>query len=307
VTLLGSPRLLVVFLLLGVVVVGFGQGLNVERASGVITSYSTITAYSTWTSTSYYYYDRTSISTEFKRTTVTALTQKQLRGPYVNMTVVRAVGSTDGVFFVELLLEVRITNLMSLPIIKGKIVYLVFNSARTVTEEAFATFFEIKPSDTILLKATYLVTKRFPIGDTYYSFERAEVECAGITTEMPFATYTYSQRFTETHLRTYTSAYTKVSTILTEELSAFLNTQTILVLVVVAAVAVAAVVFVKIRKPSAPPAPPTVPLTPAAQPPVTQTPSPPVTQATIKYCMICGGELPSTASHCTKCGTKQES
>ena len=288
-------RLFVALLLLGAVVAGFGRGLNVEKACGVITSYSTTTGYSTWTSTSYYYYDRTSISTEFRRTTVTALTQQQIQGPYVNITVVRAVGSTDGVVFVELQLEVRITNLMNLPIIRGKIVYLVYNSARTVTEEAFVTFSEIKPSETILVKERYLVTKRFPVGDAYYSFQRAEVECAGITTDTPFATYTYSQRFTEAHLRTYTSTYTRVSTFSIEEPSPFMSPQMILVLVAVAAVAVAAVVMAMRRRGRAAPAP--------------SVPTPTITPPPLRgerFCINCGSPMPLEVAFCPKCGAQQQ-
>jgi len=302
---LDSPRLLVALLLLGAVVVGFGQGLNVEKASGVITSYSTTTAYSTWTSTSYYYYERTSTSTALTKTVMTSLIQKEVEGPYLK---IKSSGSgrTSGGYFVDLVIEATITNLMEVPVKKGKVIYLIYNGARTITEEVFAPFWEIKPGETVELKQGVPVLKTWVLGDSYYRFQRAEIDCAGVTTEVPFATYTSLQRFTETNVKTYSSTYTKVSTFSIEELSAFLNTQTILVLVVVAAVAVAGVVFVKMRKPSAPPAPPTVPLTPAAQPPVTQTPSPPVTQAAIKkYCMICGGELSSTAGYCTKCGAKQ--
>lgn len=182
------------------------------------------------------------------------MTQSETGGPYLKITAT-ARGSTDGVVFVDLVIEAKVTNLMSVPIRKGKIVYLLHNRARTVTEEATATIGSTMPMETVQVTHRFIATSRLPADDAYYSFLRAEAECAGITTRVPFSTYTSSQRFTETHLRTYTSTYEKVSTFSIEEPSPFLNAQTMLALVAVAAVIAVAVVVLKMKKPLTQPPP----------------------------------------------------
>lgn len=282
---MNSSRMIVALLLLGVVAVGFGQGLSLEKASAVITSYSTTTFASTWTSTSYYYYERTSTSVALKMTTVTALSQKERDGPYLKI-VADARGRTESGVFVDLLIEAKITNLMNNLIKRGRIIYLVYDMARTVTEEALVPFWEIKVGETIEVKQGVPITKKFTAGDAYYVFLRAEIECAGITIQAPFATYTYSQRYTETLGKTYASTFTQVSTFSIEEPSLFLNAQTMLVLVAVAAVAVVAVIVLKMRKPSAPP--------------------PPQGQPSRQVCSSCGATVEVGSEFCHNCGKKME-
>jgi len=284
---LNSSKMVVALLLLGAVAVGFGEGLNVEKASAVITSYSTTTAYSTWTSTSYYYYERTSTSTLLTRSFVTLVRQQVMDGPYLK---IRGTFNyryyADGGQVADIQVSAELTNLMSVPIEKGKIVLLVKNLEGTVTEEALSVFWEIRVGETITIRQGIPISKTFYHEKTMISFVMSEINCKGTSMEVPFATYTSSQRFTETHLKTYASAYTKVSTFSIEEPSPFMSPQTILALVAVAAVAVVAVVILKMRKPSTQP--------------------PPQSQPSKQVCSSCGAVIEVGSEFCHNCGKKIE-
>jgi len=279
--------MIVALLLLGVVAVGFGQGLNVEEASGVITSYSTTTAASTWTSTSYYYYERTSTSVALTVSTVTVLKQEYMEGPYLKIE-----GSfnywydPNSLEVTRLVVKAKLTNPMSVPIEKGRILLLVRNLEGTVEEQTSVPFWEIRVGETINMDQGIALTKGFSHKSIKITFVEAEVSCKGLVTRVPFVTYTYSQRFTETHLKTYTSTYTNVSTFSIEEPSPFLNAQTMLALVAVAAVAVVAVVVVKMRKSSA---------TPPSQ-----------SQPSKQVCSSCGAVVEVGSEFCHNCGKKTE-
>ena len=175
--------------------------------------------------------------------------------------------------------EAAITNLMTVPIEKGRIFITVTNKAQTVREEISVLFQEIKVGETITVKQGVPLTKTFYYEDIKFFFELVEINFRGAlttTVQTAAATYTYLATRTETHLTSYTTAY-----YITSEPQTFLNLNTLaLVLSAFAITAIVAVALASRKR---------------------------QTDATtgLKPCAKCGFQLPSDATYCSECGEKQ--
>jgi len=292
---LNFVRTVVLSLLIGSIVTGFIRGLALENTSAVVTSYSTWTSHSTVTSTFRYYWTITETSTQIAKTTMTALTQDKMDGPYL-----RIVGKFHYRYelgsnqVVNIVVESSITNLLKAPVEEGSIVLLVSNRAETVKEEVKAPFGKISPGETLALNVgIQTFTRNYYHGDVKILFVRVEIASTGVATDLPIATYTYIKTQLETSLRTFTTAHTITKAYEIQE--PFSDGVTgILLGVILAGAAVTVLAYMKLRRPSPP----------AQDVSIT---APESSQAFAKkFCMICGEELSSTAGNCTRCGAKQE-
>jgi hypothetical protein len=279
--------MLVVLLAISVLLfVGVNCRPPLQNVTAAITKYSTVTTSSTWTSTSHSYREYVTTSVIFTRTSVTGLVQGELGGPYVKIDGTfdyRYYGSTDEI--VEIRVKAKLTNLLTVPIEKGKIFLLVTNLERTVKVEALAVFWEIKVGETIdMEQGIPIASGQFWHQKTRITLVRAEINCQPILKEVQVATQTYSKTLTESLVRTYTGIFTTTVPYETQE-TFMLGGTGIVVAVVAVGVAVAILVYVRTRKGAHIIAP-----TPVA----------------MKYCINCGTSIPEQAKRCAKCGATQE-
>nr|MDO8135245.1 hypothetical protein [Candidatus Njordarchaeum guaymaensis] len=274
--------MLIVSLLIGSIVAGFTQRLPTDKASAAITSYST------WTSTYYSYWTSARTSTQSMRTTVSTLTQTSMEGPYLKIA-----GKFDYWYettsgynqVVELTVRGDITNLLSAPVQKGKIILNVRNLEGTVTEEALAPFWELKVGETIKINQGVPLTKAFYKDKIKIEFVRAEINVSGLVTDVPIATYTLFATQTEALVRTYTSTY--ITTGIYEIQQPFIFGATeILAVVILVGVLVVVLAYMKLR--------------------AAGRVSPQDQQAFVqgRVCSGCGTTLEANEDFCPNCGRK---
>jgi len=194
-------------MLIGSVLTGFAQVSLTQSASGVITSYSTVTStyYSTWYGTT--------TSTQFRTTFSRTVTQTKGEGPYLDVT-----GLEFGFYYYEpskqvssvYIVEGAIRNSMGIPIEEGVLTVLVTNKDDTVEEEALFSFSRIEArsyrslaGQTVRLGKQWLLTDIGNIHVVHVVFV-----CSGITVEVPVATYVFAETRTYTYVTTGTIAYT---------------------------------------------------------------------------------------------------
>jgi len=190
---LNTAGLLVASLLISSVVAGFaGTALlpSMQMALG-----SLFTTYTT-TSTSYRYWQTVTTVTRFITTTFSTLTQKTIDGPYLRI---------EGKFYpTSSMFKITISNLMNVRVQRGKITFIVSNLAGTVSDEISIDFGEVQGGLT-----TY-IERAVPLYHTYYDGNvkvtpvMVEIICQGVVTQVPLATYA----FTDTHTSTVEYVYT---------------------------------------------------------------------------------------------------
>lgn len=307
---MNASRLLGTGILIGVILAALAQELQVERASGIVTSYSTMTSYSTWTST-FYSYSYPTTSTRFSTTTATtdALTQTGPDGLFV------AVTGNWGVFVDgQIEFDMTIKNLINLNIQSG-IVQFEVKGLKVHRDDIELTFKAIRRGESINVRqliglpGATVGAKVTPLSVRVNLSQREDVVMVTAV-----ETYTRTGTVTETYRKTVVNTYVTTSAYTIEERQPVENTQLIIGLVVMAVAAIAGVAFLRTRragiKPKAPKTGPQPQIEPA-KPPTRPVPEPKAAEARaaavkgVKYCIHCGAAIPDVVSFCTKCGQKQ--
>ena len=183
---MNAARLLVASFLLSSIVVGLVGTLFQPQPP--IASAFPFTAYTT-TSTSYYYWESMTTSTLIVRTTVSStLTQKTIDGPYAKI---------EGTFdYTSSEFSMAVTNLINVGIEGGRISFRVSNLAETVSDSALVNFGKVKVGETIYVKQRVFLSNSYYRGNVKVTPVKVEISCEGVVTQVPFATYVYTQTFT---------------------------------------------------------------------------------------------------------------
>jgi ribosomal protein L40E len=263
---------------------GFVQGLSTQSALGVITSYSTIT------STSYLILgDRGTTSTRYVTTSATTLAQQKLEGPHVKIEGGYSyLYPPGGGVIQDVNMDGKIWNLMTVPIEKGEIQFLVSNKAGTVTQKIAFAFPEIKVGYYIVLQGKVSLTRPFSHDDVEMNLLNVILVCKGVVTQVPVATYTFAGFQTYTYVMTYTTAFTlsesqsPVGPVGDSEFASGILTFTVLMIMVLVVVTLVANKMLEPAKEKEAAA-----------------------ESAMKACVKCGSRLPTDAEYCDECGARQ--
>jgi len=194
---LNTARLLVSSLLISSVVLGAFFLPMTQMSSGFF-----VTTYTT-TSTSYHYWQIVTTTTRFTVVTFSTFTQKTIDGPYLRI---------EGNFYAySSLFKITITNMMNVRVQKGKIVFTVSNMAGTVSDEVSVHFGEVKARLTIHVEQAVSLYHTYYSGDVRVTPNTVEIVCDGVVTQVPVATYAFTNMYTSTVEYLYTLS--KVSTV----------------------------------------------------------------------------------------------
>lgn len=150
-------------LLLSAVITGMKQTLPTGSTSAATIIYTT-------TSTSYYYWRVTVTSTQFVITSVSILSQSTIDGPYLRIEGNFQLNPSGSSGFI-----IVVTNLMSVPVEKGNILFRISNLAETVSDEVVVAFGEVKPGRTIRVDQGVSL---------YYAYSAKDVKVTPIRVEM---------------------------------------------------------------------------------------------------------------------------
>jgi hypothetical protein len=161
-----------------------------QTASGFL-----VTTYTT-TSTSYHYWQIVTTSTNLFTTTLSTLTQRTIDGPYLNI---------EGVFEYETpMFRITIKNIFNTYVDRGKIVFIVSNLAETISDEVTVYFGRVPVGATIYIDPAVSVSHTYHRGDVKVTPINVEIICQGIVTQVPVATYTFTNMHTSTVEYVYT-------------------------------------------------------------------------------------------------------
>lgn len=284
--------MLICLLLIGSVVGGFAQGLPLENASAVITSYST------WTSAYTSYWSVvTGRSTEWKTTTVEVLTQTEYKSPYLRMDIKfyrwyypgsQEVVEWGAVGYIE--------NLMSVPVKGGTIVCFIGNKSGSVEETVEQRFGRIEPGKIINLLSDDRVQLKNVYRETDFKFSSwyVIIRPEGYAQQIPAATYTLFARTSGVYMSTYTTSYIVAEAVPFEGF----GVGSIVAIVAIVAIAVTAVIAFKRRQLI-----PSGTIQPPPTPPPVGIPSAEAEERI--YCIHCGKAIPVGSKFCYYCGKKQ--
>jgi len=293
---LNVTRLLVISLLIVSIVVGFRSASPMEPALGAVTSYLTITACSTWTTTWYYSGYVTTTSTRYRTTAeiTDRLEQIALGGPYVNVS--GTWRASSGV----VMMDVTITNLMNIDIQSGGLrfrIYGVGTPWQVGSTDVDMAFGAIPPMRSTTLKyqtSIIGVSSQSEIVLTWVAINLYGVKT--IVKTIPLETYTYTRTVAETHARIYSETYTTTVTHMFQEyevggpltslISIFSNPIS-WVLLTIGGVAVLLVLLFPGKRKAAKPLPKMVPIV-----------------AEQRICSGCGSLLEVDEDYCPSCGMK---
>ncbi len=309
-------RLLGIGFLIGAIVLGFTQQLQLEKISGAITSYSTMTSLSTLTSTSYsYVYPTTSTILTTATSTTDRLTQTSPDGPYLSVT-----GKWNIFIEGQIEFDIIVKNLINVNIQSGVAQFGV-QGLIVRRDDIEVNFGAIRPGESINVKQV-IGLPGVKVGEkvTPLSARAILTQKESIVIVTPLETVTRTGTLTETYRKTIVSTYTVTSAYTIEEPPASGNMQLMLVLGLVAVAAIVGVAFMKTRKGPAAPKPqeakPQPQVETAPKPVSPPTPEVKAVQRTVpparpvvkgvKYCIHCGATIPDVVSFCTKCGKKQQ-
>ena len=146
-----------------------------------------VTTYTT-TSTSYHYWQIVTTTTRFTAITFSTFTQKTIDGPYLRI---------EGNFYAHSsLFKITITNMMNVRAQKGKIAFIVSNLAGTVSDEVSIDFGEVKAGLTIYVERAVSLYHAYYSGDVKVTPVLVEIVCDGVVTQVPVATYTFTNMYT---------------------------------------------------------------------------------------------------------------
>lgn len=313
---LKTSKLFAIGLLAGVIVLGLAQELQVEKTSGVITSYSTMTSYSTWTSTFYsYVYPTTSTKLSMATATTDRIAQTGPEGPYLSIT-----GKWNVFIDGQIEFDITIKNLINVNIQSGVAQFDVLG-LKVHRDDIEVNFGAILPGESINVKQV-IGLPGVTVGAkvTPLSARAILTKKENVVIVTPLETLTRTGTLTETYQKTIINTYSVTSPYTIEEPLSMGNMQLIIVLGLVAVAVIAGLVLVKSRMGPAKLKPQeTKPQPEIEMPPKTVTPLPtaevkavqkPVTPARpiakgVKYCVHCGATIPDIVRFCTKCGKKQ--
>jgi hypothetical protein len=261
-----KTRTTLTLLLISLSLIGFAQvSLPAENVSGVITTYST------WTTTSYSYWQTTTTVTSYTDTVTTTepfLIQESMDGPYVKIWGQIAPGGYS------VLLSLRITNLMDTTINFGLMSFALWTSIGLESHDL--AFGPIKPRETCQI-AKYITPNHYGARVDRAEFLLAGVKCESqrIITQVPIATQTFSGTQTAIYIATHTTAYTL------SELEAFLGSTESILTLILAITASAIILFIMRRR--------GLLIQPRAK----------------QLCSSCGTLLEANDEFCTNCGKKR--